>query len=278
VNPGVLEDAIWRLGDTVAQSGVVSLGKDQPNPVAGHLLLAATPRLNSEEFAPKTGESAVEFAVRVVSDLDETILAIQGPPGSGKTFSGAEMICALVEQGKKVGVAATGHEVIQNLLNDVGKAAQRKGLDVRLAHRTDDPEVAGEATTPIDALGANDVALTALQSGEADVLGGTAWLWARAEFASAVDVLFVDEAGQMSLANVLAVSAAANSIVLLGDPQQLDQPQKGSHPEGVNASALQHILGEHQTIPDDRGIFLPVTWRLAPAFVSSPRSCSTKAG
>ena len=48
----------------------------------------------------------------------------------------------------------------------------------------------------------------------------------------AVDVLFVDEAGQMSLANVLAVAHAASSIVLLGDPQQLEQPQKGSHPDG----------------------------------------------
>ena len=98
-----------------------------------------------------------------------------------------------------------------------------------------------------------------------NVLGGTAWLWADPDFAHAVDVLFVDEAGQMPLANVLAVAQAAGSIVLLGDPQQLEQPKKGSHPEGVNDSALQHILGEHLTIPADRGIFLPVTWRLAPS-------------
>ena len=87
----------------------------------------------------------------------------------------------------------------------------------------------------------------------------------RQDFAQAVDVLFVDEAGQMSLANVLAVAQAAESIVLLGDPQQLEQPKKGSHPDGVDVSALEHILGEHQTIPADRGIFLPVTWRLAPS-------------
>jgi hypothetical protein len=111
----------------------------------------------------------------------------------------------------------------------------------------------------------NGEALDALQSGKTNVLGSTAWLWARSEFASAVDVLFVDEAGQMSLAYVLAVSHAAKSIVLLGDLQQLEQPKKGSHPDGVNASALQHILGEHLTIPADRGIFLPVTWRLAPS-------------
>jgi predicted RecB family nuclease len=262
---GVLEDAIFRIGESVAKLGVVSLDKSQPNPVAGHVLLAATPRLRTGKFAAELGETAVAFAVRVVGDLDQTALAIQGPPGSGKTFSGGEMICALVKQGKKVGVTATGHKVIQNLLEAVGKAAKGK-VEVRLAHKFDEAEGAiPGAGIPITALGTNEDALAALQSGEANVLGGTAWLWARPEFADAVEVLFVDEAGQMSLANVLAVSGSAKSVVLLGDPQQLDQPQKGSHPEGVNASALQHILGHHRTIPSDRGIFLPVTWRLAPS-------------
>jgi superfamily I DNA and/or RNA helicase len=80
-----------------------------------------------------------------------------------------------------------------------------------------------------------------------------------------LDALFVDEAGQMSLANVLAASQCAHSLVLLGDPQQLEQPQQGSHPPGADLSALEHILKEHQTIPPDRGIFLPETWRLPPA-------------
>jgi len=267
VNTAVLEEAICRFGDSVANAGVVSSDKGQPNPVAGHLLLAATPRLRSGNFASTPGETAVEHAVRLVTDLAKTVLAIQGPPGSGKTFSGAQMICALVAGGRKVGITATGHKVIHNLLVAVGKAAEEEGVAVRLAHKTDDAEAAGDVTT-IAAVATNEDALAALRSGEGNVLGGTAWLWARPEFAEAVDVLFVDEAGQMSLANVLAVSAAAESIVLLGDPQQLDQPQKGSHPEGVNVSALEHILGEHKTIPSDRGIFLPVTWRLSPGICS----------
>jgi uncharacterized protein len=110
----------------------------------------------------------------------------------------------------------------------------------------------------------NADALAWLQQPGGRVLGGTSWLWARPEFAKAVDVLFVDEAGQMSLANVLAVSQGAANLVLLGDPQQLEQPQKGSHPDGVDVSALEHLLQGHQTVSDDRGIFLPVTWRLAP--------------
>ena len=78
-------------------------------------------------------------------------------------------------------------------------------------------------------------------------------------------MLFVDEAAQMSLANVLAVSQAAKTVVLIGDPQQLDQPMQGSHPDGTDVSALAHILGGEQTIPPDQGLFLEETWRLHPA-------------
>jgi uncharacterized protein len=79
-----------------------------------------------------------------------------------------------------------------------------------------------------------------------------------------VDVLVVDEAGQMSLANVVAAAQAARSVILLGDPQQLEQPLQGSHPEGTAVSALHHVLGGHQTIPDGKGLFLAETWRLHP--------------
>ena len=96
-------------------------------------------------------------------------------------------------------------------------------------------------------------------------MGATLWLWADPKALNAIDVLFVDEAGQMSLANVLAASQAARSVVLLGDPQQLDQPQQGSHPEGADVSALEHMLGDHKTIPSDCGIFLSETWRLPPS-------------
>jgi len=41
----------------------------------------------------------------------------------------------------------------------------------------------------------------------------TSWLWAAPEAFETVDVLFVDEAGQMSLADVLAVSQAAKTVV-----------------------------------------------------------------
>ena len=114
----------------------------------------------------------------------------------------------------------------------------------------------------------NDEALRSLQSGAVNVLGGTSWLWCREEFSDSVDVLFVDEAGQMSLANVLACMPAGKSLVLLGDPQQLEQPQKGSHPEGSDISALAHLLDGGRTISEAQGLFLAETWRLHPAICS----------
>ena len=245
VRTDVLEEAIYAIGERMAEG--------EPAPVARDLLLVRPPRLSSGAFALRTDETVVDFAVRIVGDLDQTVLAVQGPPGSGKTYSGGHMICALIKQGKRVGVTATSHKVIRNLLDAVAEAADETRAIVRLGHKReegkDDDE--GPRVTPF---GDNPDALQALQSGQANVLGGTAWLWARPEFASSVDVLFVDEAGQMSLANALAVSGAARSVVLLGDPQQLEQPQQGSHPEGVNASALQHMLGKHQTIPCNRAV------------------------
>src|SRR5204862_3049802 len=110
----------------------------------------------------------------------------------------------------------------------------------------------------------NAAVATALRNGSVQVAGGTAWLWAREEFFEAVDVLFVDEAGQMSLANVLAIAGCAKSLVLLGDPRQLEQPIQGSHADGTAVSALEHVLAGHMTIPADRGLFLAETWRLPP--------------
>jgi uncharacterized protein len=254
----VLEDAIFRAGEAVAAGTCATRVQ--------RLLRAEPPTLRTLPFASRDGESAVEFAVRVANELDNTVLAIQGPPGAGKTFTGARMICALVEQGKSVGVTATSHKVIRKLLDDTDKMSAKSGIAMKLGQKVgDDREAAQDNAGGVTEVQDNAEALTLLKNGSVNVLGGTAWLWAREDFARAVDVLFVDEAGQMSLANVLAVAQAAGSIVLLGDPQQLDQPKKGSHPDGVNVSALQHILGAHQTIPADRGIFLPVTWRLAPS-------------
>jgi uncharacterized protein len=158
-----------------------------------------------------------------------------------------------------VGVTSLSHKVIGNLLREVTQAASACGINVACAQLTPD-----EAPPGIEKITKNDVALARLSDRRANVVGGTSWLWADPRARNSVDVLFVDEAGQMPLANALAASQAGDSVVLLGDPQQLDQPQQGSHPEGADVSALQHMLGDHKTIPSHSGIFLSETWRLAP--------------
>ena len=198
-------------------------------------------------------------------DALATFHGVQGPPGAGKTYTGARMICKLVAAGRKVGITAMSHKVIENLLETVQEAAAEYKMTVdcvrKVGKKRDDSQGITEVT------GNGDV-LEALQDGTAQVGAGTAWLWAREECREMVDVLFVDEAGQMSLANVLAAAQGARSLVLLGDPQQLEQPQQGSHPEGTHVSALEHLLGEKKTIPDDRGLFLARTWRLHPDICS----------
>lgn len=246
INPKAMEEALFAIGESIINGS--------SDPLALELLYRRPPK------------------ARVATELHETVLAIQGPPGTGKTFTGGKMICDLVAAGKKVGIVATGHKVIRNLLDAVAHEAAKRKTQVRLAHKVgkdeagDDTEADGdESAQKVKRVGDNDGALDALASGEADVLGGTAWLWARPEFEKSVDVLFIDEAGQMSLANALACTRAAGSLVLLGDPQQLDQPQKGTHPEGVGVSVLEHILGEHQTMPEELGMFLGETWRFGGA-------------
>jgi predicted RecB family nuclease len=256
------EDALYGIGSRVAEDGVVSDAPGVRDRVGRSLLLATAPRLTRGMLGKPHGEIA-EFLARVVSWLDHSVLPVQGPPGSGKTYAGADAICEVVKQGRKVGISATSHQVIRNLLDAVAQAAHRRHETVLVGHKCDEDEALdSEFETPT--FKSNPAVVDALNDGSAQVVGGTAWLWSHADLVGAVDVLFVDEAGQMALPNVLAMSPSAGSIVLLGDPQQLAQPKKAAHPDGVDVSALEHMLAGRATVPEDRGVFLPRTWRMCP--------------
>jgi predicted RecB family nuclease len=258
IRPEPIPTALMRLARDVIANGIDS---PKRRSAARELLLGNAPRLISGKFEARKDEDTLDFAKRVVVNLDRSVLAVQGPPGAGKTYRGARMIVECVDRGLKVGVSAVTHKVIKKLLADAVKAGQKQGIGIRCVHKGDKNEPIGPG---IDEVEKNEVALGELRSGKANVVSGTAWLWSREDAEDAVDVLFVDEAGQASLANVLAMSLAAKSLVLLGDPQQLEQPQRGTHPEGVDASALEHLLAGRKTIPNDLGIFLDKTWRLSP--------------
>ncbi len=235
------------LGDQVIRRAIAEVAQDR---------LAGTPCLGSgllDRVAPPELDDLVAAGL----SLDGQVLAVQGPPGSGKTTRGAELIRALLDDGKRVGITATSHAVVANLLGRVGQPGVQKCDD-------------GVQAPGMVRATNNDAVVDALAAG-ATLVGGTAWLWCDPTMANSVDVLVVDEAGQFSLANAVGASRAARSMVLLGDPQQLAQPTRALHPTGAGVSALGHVLDGHATIPADRGVFLGVSWRMHPdltAFVS----------
>ncbi len=257
VDSKVLAHSLVRLGEYVVANGIEGAG---PFQAGRDLLLRLAPRLGAQTIQIEN-EAALDAACRLALALEGGVLPIQGPPGSGKTYTGARMICALVEAGKKVGVCATSHKVIRHLLDEVIKAANASGLDVQCVQKPREMET----DLPHLRFAKNPAMLFSALAAGAHVAGGTAWLWASQEAVESVDVLFVDEAAQMALANVLAVSQVAPRLVLLGDPQQLEQPIQGSHPDGTEVSALHHVLGSAPTIAADRGLFLAETWRLHPS-------------
>jgi uncharacterized protein len=225
---------------------------------ARRLLRREPPRLRSGSL----GESIDEL-ISATLGLDESVLPVQGPPGTGKTFRGARMIVAALRNGLRVGVTANSHAAIQNLLRDVEEHAHatKYALNgVYKGYAYDSPHAMIEWVETND--GVED---------EHELVAGTAWLFARADHRNKFHVLFVDEAGQFSLANAAASGLAAESIVLLGDPQQLPQVTQASHPASAGASVLEHLLDGESTIPPGRGVLLTESWRMHPdvcAFVS----------
>jgi predicted RecB family nuclease len=257
----LLRASIARIAQHVVDHGLRARGSFA---AAQSLLLRELP-LPIEHSAPsqlhlvRDGESPSEAAQRIVQLIDGRYLAIQGPPGSGKTRLGGELIAELVRAGKRVGVTANSHKVIGELLKAADEAGAARRVPIRVGQYVD-----GDVTYWLArALKSAEVRAT-LDARDIDVVGGTAWLWSRENMHQSVDVLFVDEAGQMSLANVIAASSAATNLVLLGDPQQLDQPLQGVHPPGAGRSALAHVLDNAQTMPPERGLFIEGTWRLHP--------------
>ena len=257
--------ALRRMATQIAEHGVGGPGRFH---ALRDLLTGAGPRVTglSAGSSLLAGSPHIDELRRLVGGLDESCLFIQGPPGSGKTWTGAQLIVHLLGRKKRVGVTATSHKAIHNLLLEVEAAAVEHGVDFaglkkcssgkpesRFVSKRADPFIDnmsdGKCFPPPDDIG---------------LVAGTAWLFSPETMDETVDFLFIDEAGQLSLADALAVGTAARNVVLLGDPLQLAQVSQGVHPGQAGCSVLEHLLGDHGTIPPERGVFLDHTRRMHP--------------
>ncbi|GAB3629980.1 hypothetical protein PTE30175_04877 [Pandoraea terrae] len=260
VSTDKLKEAIFRFADSIVQG-------NQTYPAIEAALTRALPGIRSlpmgASIVPDTADALPQI-IDAIEDLDSSYIFVQGPPGAGKTYTGSHVIAALMKRGCRVGVASNSHKAINNLLEGVEKVAGNEGFSFHGVKKS----TKGKAESMFEGKYISDVfdnddVVMALGAG-ARLVAGTAWLFADPNLDQALDYLFIDEAGQVALANLVAMGASAKNLVLLGDQMQLGQPVQGVHPGHSGDSSLDYLLQGMATIPPERGVFLGTTWRMHP--------------
>jgi predicted RecB family nuclease len=236
----------WAAGRGVPKCLVDFLHRVRPD-------IAEAPTSGAIRLEP---EDVRKAAVRCAVNLRDSALCLQGPPGTGKTTTAAAMILALAAKGNNIGITSNSHKAIDNLLLACSDAS-----DTFRAFKVASDNSLGEKRAAIGHIPQTKDAATQFKGG---VVGGTAWVFCRPDWENRLDYLFIDEAGQVSLANLVAMARSARNLVILGDQMQLEQPTQGHHPGQSGDSILNYYLEGHATIPEDRGLFLPITHRLQP--------------
>ncbi|RJT32651.1 TM0106 family RecB-like putative nuclease [Mesorhizobium waimense] len=244
------------------QRAVASIIRDdQQFPAILDFLQRSKPRFLSQGRLTNIidpSSDVVPQVVIAVGDLDRSTVAVQGPPGTGKTYVSSCDILELVKRGKRIAVASNSHKAIDNLLCAVADRANEASTPIAIAKKGGDGFDDPYGFIYVASKNEDSQLITA------SVVGGTAWLLSRPEFQQTFDYLFVDEAGQVSVANIVAMGTCAKNIVLVGDPMQLPQPIQGAHPGESGLSSLEYLLAGHNTVPADLGIFLPTSRRMHP--------------
>ncbi|OBK54524.1 TM0106 family RecB-like putative nuclease [Mycobacterium kubicae] len=251
-----------------ATAAAVAGGLPQlPRTAVVDVLLRRSPRTRSGTGLPHGGD-CVDDITSAALDLDSSYLAVHGPPGTGKTYTAARVMHRLVsERHWRIGVVAQSHATVENLLDCVIDAGLDPARVAKKPYAHHGPRWQQIDSNEYPAFIANTAGC---------VIGGTAWDFANGNRVppGSLDLLVIDEAGQFSLANTIAVAPAAANLMLLGDPQQLPQVSQGTHPEPVDTSALDWLVDGQRTLPDARGYFLDRSYRMHPAVCAAVSALS----
>jgi predicted RecB family nuclease len=265
ISQKVLIDAVTAFakrvvaGDTANDKALISLIERDLPQIKG--------RLTGEPVVP-AGVGLLRAVEDAVVQLDNSYLVIQGPPGTGKTVTTSHVILSLLKAGKRIAVSSNSHKAINNLLTAVEARSIEDGFSFSGAKRAtkgnEDTFFSGQF---IDSVFKKEGVLSRHQ-----LVGATAYHFSLPEELCGYDYLFIDEAGQVSLGNLVAMASCARNIVLVGDQMQLSQPVQGVHPGESGQSCLDYLMQERATVPPERGILLDISWRMHPAvcrFISS---------
>jgi uncharacterized protein len=256
VNPNPIPQAI-DLSVSEYESGQLIPGQS----AIIDFLSRSKPRINGHNEGPiapshDPGERLQQI-IHAISNLESSYLTIQGPPGAGKSYTGKHVIAELMKSGARVGIASNSHKAINNLLLSTAKYCKEEGIAATFCCTKDnEPELVDYEVAILK----NNELVNHIQP--SSVVGTTAWGFAREDMADQLDYLFVDEAGQVAVANLIAMSRSATNLILMGDQMQLGQPSQGTHPADSGLSVLDYLLHETPTIPDDMGVFLGTTYRM----------------
>ena len=264
------ESALVEIGQSV-RSASASFA-----PAAHDMLRLSPPRFRDGfdlATVSSTPNPSPEQIAEAIHHLDDSYLVIQGPPGTGKTYSSANAILQLVAKGHRIGITSNTHAAVHQLLSEIALHAPNYGyakdkqlkVGLKVNKADDAPTLAGES---IALSAVTDNKRMASKATSFDIIGGTSFLFANSDMRDSVTTLVIDEAGQLSLADTLAVSLAAKNTVLVGDPQQLKQPTRAAHPGTSGLSGLEHINQGHDVVPPNYGILLGVTRRMHPSITS----------
>ena len=259
----VLINAIFRFADSLME------GSGASYPAVAALLSQSLPKIRGiSAGSPLLEPDSIKLPqiVAAISNLESSYLFVQGPPGAGKTYTGSHVIVALLKKGARVGISSSSHKAINNLLDGVVKVANEQGITFRGAKKSTKGKVDSYFEgDQIENVFTNKAIWGTFGSAMAyQLVAGTAWLFSAPDMDQQLDYIFIDEAGQVALANLVAMGTSAKNIVLLGDQMQLGQPIQGVHPGRSGESSLDYLLDGVSTIPAERGIFLSTTWRMHP--------------